>query len=683
MAYNRLGEEPSRNDPFEEHEMTSNLGTLRAHDEELPDPEGEAQIGQNYLRPSYEDPGDGESTSTSALDEEHLNPPVKTDTTQAALPTAKWGIGWKTLTIITVFYLFGEAHLEPLIVATGHLILLRYIDGMLVPPDTIFRQSYVSAASTALVFGFRSAMTISLTTAFSQRAWYIFRTRSLKVPTINSLLSSPRSVVNILSGDLIKSATLEWLFAVFCFLVPIGTVFPPGALTVGLQPHVTVVNTTVPIFDPYGRNHTTDYRSTLGGGLFAMDDAWPYAANMVKPPVLRIAQQALFAQAPVFGLSPCGSNCSYSLDFVGATFKCNNQSNQNISLTDISNWYGLQGGDYIARKGNFNGLFQFETHFEPFVGMSIEPHNPEQVLNCIPRVGNYHLDIRYLNGTVHSSDVSVEAQSLLNATWMTYPNQTLFPTVAANEGLLPMFQRAGDNDSAAYEAEESLDNVTWPDDTPLQIGTNLSYAYMSLNLASLYDTLTTILGGSVGSYGMDGQSINDTLVLASTLAMTNTTSSADRLDFNLTQTSMSALLHNITISAITLSPYTTTTMATRTSYMPTYMLSHPLNLYVPYGLTLVIALAFLIIGITSLWRNGVAATDDFIQILQTTAARSEVLDQARIGTTLGGEENVHKPLEALRLRYGGLIEKGEDRVERAGWGIEGEVERLRKNRAYH
>lgn len=116
------------------------------------------------------------------------------------------------------------------------------------PLQGILRQSYVSAISIAFALAFRSMLTASLSMAFIQRLWTLFRSKPMKASTIDTLLSLLQSPLQLLRFEVVWGAKLEWIFALCCLCIPIATVFPPGALTVELLPRRWTETMHVPTF---------------------------------------------------------------------------------------------------------------------------------------------------------------------------------------------------------------------------------------------------------------------------------------------------------------------------------------------------------------------------------------------------------------------------------------------------
>lgn len=156
----------------------------------------------------------------------------------------------------------------------------------------------------------------------------------------------------------------------------------------------------------------------------------------------------------------------------------------------------------------------------------------------------------------------------------------------------------------------------------------------------------------------------------------------------ISQPLLNALLTNITLSAIPLyNLWTTRANATVTQSVNIYTFSRPGNLLVPYALCLALTFPCLVLGFVALHVNGVSAIDGgFLQVLCTTRG-SATVDRVAMGACLGGEGNMRGELKGLRLMFGELVcSTGSDQagtvVRRAGFGTEGEVIPLSKDRTY-
>ena len=122
--------------------------------------------------------------------------------------------------------------------------------------------------------------------------------------------------------------------------------------------------------------------------------------------------------------------------------------------------------------------------------------------------------------------------------------------------------------------------------------------------------------------------------------------------------------------------------ATMESAVNVYSFSAPFNLLLPYFVTLVLAVPFILLGGLALHWNGVSASDgSFVQII-TTSTGSAILDRAAAGGCLGGDENMPRELKDLKIRFGEFIGREDAPVKRAGFGVESEITALKKGANY-
>jgi hypothetical protein len=114
-----------------------------------------------------------------------------------------------------------------------------------------------------------------------------------------------------------------------------------------------------------------------------------------------------------------------------------------------------------------------------------------------------------------------------------------------------------------------------------------------------------------------------------------------------------------------------------------YSFSQPLNLIIPYFLSLFVAVPFLVLGFWALTQNGVSAMDGgFMQII-TTSTGSAILDTAAAGGCLGGNESAPQELKDLKIKFGEFIgRKDPGRIKPAGFGADSEVVLLKKGDDY-
>ncbi|CAN9335502.1 unnamed protein product [Alternaria alternata] len=107
---------------------------------------------------------------------------------------------------------------------------------------------------------------------------------------------------------------------------------------------------------------------------------------------------------------------------------------------------------------------------------------------------------------------------------------------------------------------------------------------------------------------------------------------------------------------------------TETRGFNAYRFENKLAFFLPYGLSLTLAVPILALGFIALYvqNHGVSAiSGGFLQLLMTTTGRTSPEAVVTKGSgTLGGYENVSNELREMEVRFGELIEvKGDDLKE--------------------
>jgi hypothetical protein len=116
-------------------------------------------------------------------------------------------------------------------------------------------------------------------------------------------------------------------------------------------------------------------------------------------------------------------------------------------------------------------------------------------------------------------------------------------------------------------------------------------------------------------------------------------------------------------------------------------------LLLTYGIAAILGLLAVIIGLKTLFNNGVSMKAGFLTFMATT--RNQTLDELAKGACLGGEP-VPSSLRKVRVRFGDVTREdwskvatgayhgggGEARARHAAFGVEGEVADIRYRELY-
>lgn len=108
------------------------------------------------------------------------------------------------------------------------------------------------------------------------------------------------------------------------------------------------------------------------------------------------------------------------------------------------------------------------------------------------------------------------------------------------------------------------------------------------------------------------------------------------------------------------------------------------NLWIGYAISVAVTLAFVLIGGYSIWDNGVASDTQFSRIMVTT--RNPTIDRLSVGACLGGDP-FPKELTQTKLRFGVLLEQEPregplGKVEHCTFGTAGETKEIVKFGTY-
>jgi hypothetical protein len=145
-----------------------------------------------------------------------------------------------------------------------------------------------------------------------------------------------------------------------------------------------------------------------------------------------------------------------------------------------------------------------------------------------------------------------------------------------------------------------------------------------------------------------------------------------------TEAGLNELLTNITISLMSLDLWTDNINVTTTVYRNTYAFSRKINLVLPYSVCLAFGLLIVGLGLSSLWHNGMPASDGFMQVMMATQGRTEMERLVRKQGLIDVNE-ASKELKALKVRYGELITDDAKEGEKVwGFGTAAETVSLRK-----
>lgn len=130
----------------------------------------------------------------------------------------------------------------------------------------------------------------------------------------------------------------------------------------------------------------------------------------------RVARQAILAGSYITSPSPCGQNCSYSIDISGPSFQCSDTVSP-----DLASWVNTTYPQYDTFKyvylasQNSRALTSPSWEFVFELQWSSSPTGGYQNLSCTAYEALYSFDIGYLNGEQTVTTTNVQHITKLNA----------------------------------------------------------------------------------------------------------------------------------------------------------------------------------------------------------------------------------------------------------------------------
>ncbi|BAE64006.1 unnamed protein product [Aspergillus oryzae RIB40] len=590
------------------------------------------------------------------------------DSTQKQDHICQWGIGWKTTLILCGSFSLALA------LAVTHALVFHYLDGKLENDPNIPSQTHVTAASTivANIIGF--CIRICLAAAFTQYFWHLVRASPMRLETLEFLYTMRGSPTSFFSMTVLQKGWLLAIITMVLWAVPIAMSFPSSSMTVR--------STTMTHEVPQTQVPGMDLSETWGGNTTIMkdDELALFVSNnwreendtdyvevlraepltlagmgiQIKPVMYQLATQTIVNGEPRTMSSPCGLNCSYKISFVGPYLSCNNTDFDKVSPPlnrSAVVLYALESNWTVTPDADSS----FASTLKSFEMKNAEVYNwvrndstntvqleyTSHVLTCSPRRAKYHVVQRFHNG-----------------------EQSSTVTVGDVHDLVPM-------DEKLYFSKNNMTQAVVD-------------AIRDRNIMALIMAMTKGISGNVGALvssaetvepisqgaAFSTQLVRDNLLVQSTRLFNGFSDTwegsltTSYTLFTVSEEILNSMLANVTLSAINhFQLWPTLVNVTQQDVRTQYVWSRPLNLLLPYFLSLGVALPLAILGYWSLRQNGVPATDNgFLQVAMTTRGNYK-LDQLAMGGCLGGNHNESAELKNLEVQFGELIQPNRSRLD--------------------
>ncbi|KNG87436.1 hypothetical protein ANOM_004258 [Aspergillus nomiae NRRL 13137] len=569
------------------------------------------------------------------------------DPTRNQGQVCQWGIGWKTTLILCGSFSLALA------LAITHALVFNYLDGKLENDRNIPSQTYVTAASTIVANVISFCIRICLAAAFTQYFWHIVRISPMRLETLEFLYTMRGSPTSFFSLTVLQKGWLLAIITMVLWAVPVAMSFPSSSMTVrsAIRTH-EAFQTEMPgmnLSETWGGNATilkdkelalfvpnnwrdqnhTDFVEVLRAEQLTIADM----GFQIKPVIYQLATETIVNGAPHTMSSPCGVNCSYEISFDGPYLSCNNTDFEKVSpqFNRSAIWFYALESNWTTPDAGSLALQNFQMKNAEVYNWvrndsadTVRFEYVSHVLTCTPRRAEYHVIQRFHNG-----------------------EQSSTVTIGDVHDLVPM-------DKKFYFSKNNM--------TQAVVDT-----IRDRNIMALIMAMTKGISGNVGAMVYVMQ---DNLLVQSTRLFNGFSDSWEGTLttwyslFTVNEEILNSMLANVTISAINhFQLWPTSVNVTRQDLHTQYVWSRPLNLLLPYFLSLGVALPLAALGYWSLRQNGVAATDNgFLQVAMTTRGNYR-FDQLAMGGCLGGNHNESTELKNLEVQFGELVQQDRSRLD--------------------
>ncbi|KAF3928916.1 hypothetical protein AA313_de0203379 [Arthrobotrys entomopaga] len=530
--------------------------------------------------------------------------------------SSKWGITWQAPAVCLI------AFVSALAIAIGNHV---YFAGLNNKPYE--NSVWIGRYALVLALIVKTCFATCIIICYEQFIWMGFRRRQdgTSIRAIDALFGSTYQVVSLFYPSIWIQHPMAALMIAIRWLLPLVSIVAPTTLTVQIRESMTYSDCLVPTLN-FGVPNQASIPPTSPNAFLSDLAQSDYTENEWFATSLgsKVGTLSGFLGQPVSYLSPCGSNCSYSITFNAPIWRCNDVDPHNATApwevmnTTEATW----ATNNIGNEIHYTSLYKYFGIANDTTGRLWIGHiNAKNVTNPKKFWDSWDVETFYCDS--YNTSVSVEQA------WV--DGEQLPPRI---ESLV-----YGNQINMTIGQGWAMDNnVSWVElgrhQVVYQVLSNLFLGSVSEELRAGRDftNLTTIL--DMPSFVQSNSSSAGQLV--STIRPL-----AEQLSFNY---SMSLLgYQELALRQMTTSNCSSTTFNNVWKYEQRYLI-------LAYSLGVAIAFISLILGGIALSQNGVVSELSFSQIVATT--RNSELDHLLEGNCLGRSDLQPRDLYQTRLRFG-------------------------------
>ncbi|KAG0634740.1 hypothetical protein HOY80DRAFT_1025565 [Tuber brumale] len=504
---------------------------------------------------------------------------------------------------------------------------------------------------TAFAFFTKAALVGSIVLAYRQRIWYTLRTKAITVKGIDSLFSLTEDPTGFCSKDGALNAKVATLMALATWVIPLAAVLSPGALTAILKRVESGADCTIPTFNTSAQNDAIQDQPKYGVGGYEL-----VSFNNSDPPgheqyfgsigfvFTEAANFAFTLKKPREIPSPCkGYNCTWNVGFDAPWYECQEKSVEEArKALDTMNWGEVSNDLWAPRE-------RVTLHVVSD-GNEYAPAQPLYRNGSDNMQGYFTGEPTIRVGYVVDTGIPVEEGSIdsNNGVWKTVFEPHWLSCDLFKASWNVTFDFTGGTQSATVKASNKRRVFEPPKMGPTHPNYRENAFYFSFGRL-IRRRLQNGSGFKMGSADTKRFSDFHPLVNETTrLAIDNVKGGVEKLVLDLGLTLLTFPYLEIAQN--------TTVRCTKWRYENRFHYS-PQGLWIGYTLSVIATLASVLIGMHSIYVNGITSDILFSKILVTT--RNPTLDRLVKefeGVCLGGDPFPAK-LEQTRLMFG-IIDEG-------------------------
>ncbi|KAF4121413.1 hypothetical protein GMORB2_1820, partial [Geosmithia morbida] len=527
---------------------------------------------------------------------------------------------WKTLVPIIVFWTLAVAFFA------GHVAFFQALHNR--PIVETIGQSLQSAISNFFPLFVDVCLVGCLGIACNQILWSLLRKRAFPAQLIDQLVHIHGSPWELIYPSIIRQLLRIKRVAIvtlLCAGIPFALVFPPGSVTTDFRNQLrqTMYDVNTMNISDYGNGSLHEF---IEHSFYDLASDIYYDLDGVRPRLKGMASQVLASGKPVDFSAPCGNACAYNMSLDGPLFDCKDSDfkpeKPRYQVSDCDFTY--RGGD--GPEDNSSSLFGTYSIGSRDFMVSWYPAPSEcnrttiRSLACTMKLATYNLRIDY-SENLRSIETTVDN---VRDTWTPdYPMLMEFWNGFYN------LQGEPSNDSADYDlrVEFSRSQTLAVREAAVLALTGIARPLSDAGEAQLFEgNASQVLSSPYIDF--DDDITNPRLDI-----------SADRLQ---------DYMRDLVISTISLNSSVYQGGVDVMVGTDVYLFNEKMQFYIPYALSIFVALCVNIYGIWCWWQNGSIAGNSLLQFVTATSS-NRVLGRAAM-EYLDGDVGAIERLNRLELK---------------------------------